>query len=143
MPSGFTTRTKGRASFGVLYPLQEVTQKINVGAAGASTAADPAGLTIIASTLGTGVVTLGPPEPAQYKTIAVTTQSSGAVVVKTNSTGVTFFDGVNSFWKASTTTGTVAVLHLMGVSTAQWSVLSVNSNSTTTANIPAGLGTSS
>jgi hypothetical protein len=123
MPSGFVTRTKGKVSVGAIYPLQEVpTQIIKAGLAGQSTSIDPGGLTIVSSTLGAAVLTLGPPDVGTYKTITISTLSSGGLVVKTNSTGVTFFDGVNSYWGKGSSANVNPTLHLIAVSSVQWAV---------------------
>ncbi len=124
MPSGFVTRTKGRSSFGAVYPLQEVaTQFINTAVAGFSTTVDPSGLTIVRSTTGPAVLTLGPPELGLIKTITLSSLSSGGTVIKSNSTGVTFFDGVNSYWGKGSSANVIPSMRLMGLSTSQWAVI--------------------
>lgn len=134
MPSGFVTRTKGKVSVGAIYPLQELPSVMSQTSTGGysvggvlSTTIDPGGVTIIRSTAAApGVLTLGPPETGTYKTIVVSSQSSGAVIIKTNSTGVTFFDGVNSYFnKGSSSFGDVTALHLVAISTSQWAVIGV------------------
>src|SRR6266705_122227 len=103
MPSGFVTRVKGKASFGALGPVTEIIEFIQAGAAGASTGIKPDGLTIIRSTSGATVLTLGPPDPGTYKTISVTTMSSGHIAIKTNSTTGVFFDSTTlAVWTPST-----------------------------------------
>ncbi|SRR6266567_3346559 len=124
MPSGFVTRTKGKSSFGAIYPLQEIaSQFINTAVAGFSTTIDPAGITIVRSTTGPNVLTLGPPDLGVQKTVTLSSLSSGGTVIKTNSTGVTFFDGVNSYWGKGSSANGIATMHLVGLSTSQWAVL--------------------
>ena len=84
------------------------------------------GVSIVKTSSATQLLVLAAPEPGIEKTIVVTTMSTiGGLTIKTNSTGVVFFDGVNSFWKVSTTAGVAGAMVLVGISTAQWANLGV------------------
>jgi hypothetical protein len=128
-PSGFVQRIKGRVQTdhvtmgqgGVqeyVYPIIDVSVTPNSTLPGN-------GVSVLKSSGAANFAILGAPQPGMEKTIVVTTMSSSAIVVKTNSTGVTFFDGVNTYWKVSTTAGVAGTMVLVGLSTSQWANLGI------------------
>src|SRR5206468_13000893 len=96
-PSGFVQRTKGKVQVdttqigrgGVneyMWPIVDVSSTPN------STLPN-SGVSLIKGSSAGNFAILSAPEPGIEKTIVITTMSS-SVTVKTNSTGVVFFDGV-------------------------------------------------
>ncbi len=133
--SGFVMRTKGKVSFGGQMPLQELPVEYITPA---STNLYPSGISIIANTTGNQpIFTLGQPETGTYKTIIVSTVSSGHVVIKTNSTvaGATFV-GVDSttacIWAVpSTTAQGIVTWHGLAASSVLWVTVGFSTSGST------------
>jgi len=83
------------------------------------------GVSVLKSSSASNFAILQAPEPGIEKVIYVTSMSSSSLVVKTNSTGVVTFDGVNSYWRPSTTSAVGFCISLVGLSTSQWMNLGV------------------
>lgn len=153
MTSGFVNRWKGKVKADAVFVgrggLTNLVQTINI-AGGASTTLWNSGVSIVSDSSAAQIVLLDPPTPGLFKTIYVTTMSSGAIAIKASATGAVTFDGLNYVWKPSTQNSTGAAtnlpssLDLIGASTSQWINLGVApSVSTTGVTIGHGLTTSS
>ncbi len=127
-PSGFVQRIKGKIQVDTTQVGKGGVNEFVYGVVDASSTPGSTlpnnGVSIVKNSSANQLLVLASPEPGIEKTIVVTTLSSG-LTIKTNSTGVVFFDGVNSFWKVSTTAGIVGAMVLVGLSTAQWANLGI------------------
>lgn len=127
-PSGFVQRIKGKIQVDTTQIGRGGVNEYVYGVVDASSTPGATlpnnGVSLVKNSSANQVLILSAPEPGIEKTIVVTTISSG-LTIKTNSTGVVFFDGVNSFWKVSTTAGIAGAMVLVGQSTAQWANLGI------------------
>lgn len=125
---GIVQRVKGKVAWGGQMPLQELPiDYIQAGAAGASTSLYPGGISLISSTSGQAILTMPVPEPGTYKTITVSTMSSGHLVIKTNSTTSVFVDSTtNSIWSPSTTITGIQTWRGYAVSSALWATVGMS-----------------
>src|SRR5260370_30660534 len=108
-PSGFVQRIKGKIQVDTTQVGKGGVNEYVYGVVDASSTPGATlpnnGVSIVKNSSATQFLVLSSPLPGIEKTIVVTTMANG-LTIKTNSTGVTFFDGVNSFLKVSTTSGT-------------------------------------
>src|SRR5258708_27571012 len=127
-PSGFVQRIKGKIQVDTTQIGKGGVNEYVYGVVDASSTPGATlpnnGVSIVKNSSANQLLVLSAPEPGIEKTIVVTTISSG-LTVKTNSTGVVFLDGVNSFWKLSTLAGVQSALVLVGLSTGAWANLGV------------------
>lgn len=139
MPSGFVNRIKGRQAVDGDYTVAKFggsrVYTTFIDASVQSTTISNSGHTVLKWSGAASKIILDAPVMGIEKIITVSTMSSAHGCVATNSTGVTFFDGLNSFWNPSTVAGQAVTVSLIGISTSQWNNLGVNPNVTSTGGI--------
>lgn len=133
MATGFTQRFKGKIQANRIdVGIEGIRQYAIQSSAALATSTNflqNAGLSVLVTSSGTPVFTLEAPVQGIEKTIAISTQSSGAIIASTAAT----FDGTNPVIKFMSTVGTLAgvSLNLIGLSTSRWAIRGMFPPSTT------------